>query len=263
MEQLNEAKDAIIIAISNNKGGVGKTTSTAAIAAALNRSGEKCLMIDADPQGNLGTHFGKKKNNASNLYKAITIAGDRIELPIIKSEDTADIVCSHMDLSKIDAEFSGEAGSVFILKEILEPYKKQYDYILIDCPPSLGMMTMLALTAANLVIIPVELAVFATDGMSNLMQLITKVKGRLNNALQDPIILMTKFDGRKTIQKNFIQLIKKNFKCFSTVIRSNSTVEYSQFNGNDIFKENEFSNVAIDFKKVAEEIINMNSYEQI
>lgn len=258
-----QEKEAIIIAITNNKGGVGKTTCTANIAVGLKKLGMKCLAIDADPQGNLGRHLGYEPEGRNNLYYAITTDDEKRlnELPILTS-GAVDIVCSHVNLTKIDSEFSNEIGSIFFLKDVLKPIRKQYDFILIDCPPQLGMITLNALATSQLAIVPIELDIFALEGMGRIFDAIERTRSHnINPELEEPLILMTKFDSRKSTQKKLAEKILKTHNCFSTLIRMNSTIEYTQFHKIDFFEENETSNAAIDYLNVCKELINHYNHE--
>ena len=171
---------AITISLSNHKGGVGKTTSTINISAALNQMGKKVLMIDLDPQANLTQSLGIK-NPALTIYDALKGNQKVKPLSLLKGFD---LIPSDLDLSAAEIELSGEAGREYILKEVLQPFSSSYDYIIIDCPPSLGLLTINAFTTSNEVIIPVQAQFLATQGMTKLIEIIEKIQKRLNKSLK-------------------------------------------------------------------------------
>ena len=174
-----------IIAVANQKGGVGKTTTAINLAASLAEAGQRVLLLDFDPQGNATSGFGLEEEDfAATIYEVITgksKLADAILQEVVKG---LDLVPSDMDLAAADVEFVDVGNKNYVLREALLPFKERYDYLLVDCPPSLGMLTVNALTAANGVIIPVETEFFALRGVALLMQSIEKVQTRINAGLK-------------------------------------------------------------------------------
>ncbi len=242
-----------IISIINHKGGVGKTTSAANIGAALKILGKKVLLIDIDPQANLTLHLGWDIDE-SNIYGAMN---GKYPLPIKQKEGFPDIVTSHLDLSAADIEFNNEAGREFLLRELLVPIKKDYDYIIIDCPPSLGVLTLNALSTSDTIIMAVEPGRFAIVGMGKLFDVVKKVKSRVNQDLEKVFILITKTDSRKIIHKDIIQTLHSTYEAntFNHVIRNNVAVEEAQMQGVDIFTYDSKSNAAEDYMNITKELI--------
>ena len=244
----------MIVSLINHKGGVGKTTSTASIGAGLVRMGKKVLLVDIDPQANLTINFSLSPEDGENIYEAIT---GKYALPIINHSSGVDIVKSTLDLSAAEIEVQNEPGREYLLKDLLNPIKKKYDYILIDCPPSLGILTINALSASDSIIIPIEPGRFSIAGMSKLLLIVDKVKNRLNKNLKTFRILITRYDGRKVIHRETSDMIRNHFKesVFETVIRSNVTIEESQMQGIDIFTLNPEANSSKDYASLCNEII--------
>lgn len=240
----------------NHKGGVGKTTSSANISAGLSRLGKKVLVIDLDSQANLTLHFGFKNVDKDNIYHALR---GTCKLPCIQINENLDLVPSHLDLSAAETELINEAGREYILRDLLKPIKDNYDYILIDCPPSLGLLTLNALSISHKIVIPVELSSFALAGMVKLFEIIDKVKTRLNSDLEDYHLLMTKVDRRKTIQKDIQTTILNTYKekVLATTINTNVALEEAQLIGQDIFNHNPSSSGAKDYENVCVEILNL------
>lgn len=243
-----------IIAFLNHKGGVGKTTSSVNVGAGLALKKKKVLLIDLDPQANLTLHFGLSVNTPKNIYGALR---GFHSLPIENIKKNLDVVTSTLDLSAAEMELNSEAGREFILRHLLEPVKSQYDYIIIDCPPSLGILTLNALAVSNTMIIPIEMSAFALAGMTKLFEIIEKVKLRLNPNLSDYKLLMTKVDSRKTIHRNIRDVVEVDYEknLFKTKIRTNVSLEEAQMVGKDIFEYSEKSMGAEDYEKICKELI--------
>lgn len=242
-----------VIAISNHKGGVGKTTSTANIGVALSLKNKKVLLIDLDPQANLSQNFGFM-NRVQNIYTAMKGNNPLDRLMVYHS---VDIVPSTLDLSGAEIELAGEAGNQFILKELIDQIKDQYDYVLIDCPPSLGLLTINAFTAADEIIIPLQAEFFATQGLAKMIDVIEKVKKRLNKDLEVGGVLITQYDSRKTLNREVAETAETFFKdkVFKTKIRNNIALAEAPAFTVDIFKHSPKSNGAEDYMAVTEEIL--------
>lgn len=243
-----------VISLLNHKGGVGKTTTAANLGIALGKK-NKVLLIDLDSQANLTNHLGFFPDN-KNIYNALR---GECGLPIVNYKKNIDLVCSHIDLSAADMEFITAVGREFLIQNLVEPYLKNYDYLILDCAPSLGLMTINALAISNIVIIPVELSAFALSGMAKLIEIINLFKERVNKQLKGFYILPARTDFRKTVHKDVYEEIKMLFpeNTLHTFIRSNVKIEESQINRTDIFEYEENSNGAIDYMRLANEIMNL------
>jgi len=233
-----------VIAIANHKGGVGKTTSTQNIGVALSREGKKTLLLDLDPQGNLSDAFGHE-DVAVSIYDALT---NKKELPIIKLRDNLDLIPSNLDLSVAEVELSGRTGREYILKDLIEAIRNNYDYVLIDCPPSLGLLTINALTACDEVYIPLDSHYFSMKGLDKLIFIIDQIKKRLNTEVKITGVFLTRFDKRVVVNKNIASMVKESFAetLFTTKIRNNIALVEAPIENKDIFTYAPSSNGAKD-----------------
>jgi chromosome partitioning protein len=242
-----------IISISNHKGGVGKTTSCVNIGAALALKGKKVLLIDLDAQANLTQSLGIE-NEEDNIYTAI-----RGKTNIKPVEVSKNLFCvpSSLDLSGAEVELSSEAGREFILSELLKPLKKQYDYILIDCPPSLALLTINAFTASDAVLIPLQAQFLALKGVVKLTDILERVKARLNKKLTLAGIFITQYDKRKVLNKEVAETIRQRYKgkVFKTEIRENIALAEAPTAKIDIFRYAPRSNGAADYKALTAEVV--------
>jgi len=243
-----------VISISNHKGGVGKTTSTINIGAGLNMLGKKVLLIDLDPQANLSQSLGITEPER-NIYGALRGEYNLQPIEILKGFH---LVPSVLDLSGAEVEMSGEAGREYILKELLEPLRGSYDFILIDSPPSLGLLTINALTASQEVYIPLQAQYLATQGLVKLIEIIDKIKKRLNKDLVIGGVFITQYDNRKLLNREVVATIEEHFKeeLFNTKIRDNVTLAEAPAQGEDIFRYNPRSYGAEDYLSICKEILN-------
>lgn len=241
-----------VISISNHKGGVGKTTSAVNIGAGLNRLGKRVLLIDLDPQANLSQSLGLI-NQGRNIYGAIRGEYKLEPIEIVKG---LDVIPSTLDLSGAEIELSGEAGREFILRELLEPLKGFYNFIIIDCPPSLGLLTINAFTASDQVFIPLQAEFLALQGLTKLMEVIEKIKKRLNKELQIGGVFITQYDNRKVLNRDVVATIQAHFtdEVFKTKIRDNIALAEAPAQGVDIFRYNQKSYGAEDYLSLCKEI---------
>jgi chromosome partitioning protein len=246
-----------VISIINHKGGVGKTTSTANLGAGLHLLGKKILLIDLDPQANLTINMGVNPHEmdssaCGNIYGALH---GKYPLPIVKCANGVDLVCSTLDLSVAEMELVNEPARESILKRLIDREKFLYDFILIDCPPSLGFLTLNALTASQSVIIPVELANFSLVGMKKLFEIMEKVRERINPELDGYRILVTRTDKRQSVHKELSEYLAKEFagRIFKTEIRSNVKILESQIEHTDIFTFDDTSKAATDYMRLCQE----------
>ena len=246
------------IAILNHKGGVGKTTTTLNLAAALQLKKKRVLVIDMDGQANLTESCGLSIEEDQTVYGAMR---GEYPLPLVKLENGLTVVPSCLDLSAAESELINEPGREMILRglvaRMLDNHK--FDYVLIDCPPSLGLLALNALTAADSLIIPVQAQYLAMRGMAKIMNVIEIVKERLNPGLTIGGVVITQFDKRKTLNKNVSELINESFcdKVFKTVIRDNVTLAEAPIKGKNIFEYNKNSNGAKDYMALALEVLNL------
>jgi chromosome partitioning protein len=247
-----------VICISNHKGGVGKTTSTLNIGAGLNILGKKVLLIDLDPQANLSQSLGLIEQEP-NIYSYLKGAAGNsketiVPVSVIKGFD---IIPSTLDLSGAEVEMSAEAGREYILRELLEPIRNKYDFILIDSPPSLGLLTINAFTAADEILIPLQAQYLAMQGLTKLLEVVDKIKNRLNKDLKIKGVFITQYDKRKVLNRDVVSAIQTHFndRVFTTMIRDNVALAEAPTQGLDIFRYNNKCNGAEDYLALCKEII--------
>src|ERR1700722_14068806 len=244
-----------VICLSNHKGGVAKTCSAVNIGPGLSKLGKLCLLIDLDPQANLSLSFGIRDPKYS-IYGALKCE-HTLKEAITTIYNKLDIVPATLDLSGAEIELSSEAGREVILRELIEPHKKKYDYIIIDCPPSLGLLTINALTASENVFIPLQAQYLALQGLTKLTEVIEKIKKRLNKHLTIGGVLITQYDSRKILNRDIAESIEHHFgeNVFKTKIRDNVALAESPSQGLDIFRYNSKSYGAKDYLDLCKEII--------
>ena len=242
-----------IIAISNHKGGVGKTTTVVNLTAGLASFKRKVLAVDLDPQANLTFSFGISKVETS-IYDALK---GNAPLPIINVKENLDITPSSLDLAGAEMELNAEAGREYIFKELIEPVRDKYDYILIDCPPSLGLLTINAFTAADEIIIPIQAHFLAIKGLTKILEVISKVKRRLNPKVEITGVIITLYDKRKVLHRDVEETIKTYFqdKVYNTKIRENIALAEAPAQGQDIFQYQASSRGAEDYYNLTLEFL--------
>ena len=241
-----------ILAISNNKGGVGKTTSTINLGAALAQIAGPVLLVDADPQANLSISLGLGTECQPNLYTAL----HQGKLEPVTITPGLDVIPSHLDLTAAEIELAGEAGREQVLKELLEPLTSRYRYILIDTPPSLGLLTINALTAAQEVFIPLQAEYLAVQGLQKLLDLIGKIKRRINPGLELGGVFITQYDSRKILNRDVSEGIQEALagKVLHCRIADNVALAEAPAKGQDIFRYQAKSKGAQDYLALAQEI---------
>jgi chromosome partitioning protein len=244
---------ATVISLLNHKGGVGKTTSTINIGAGLVEMGKKVLLIDLDPQANLTLSLGISRQKIT-IYESLRGEGD-LEPYTVKPG--LDVITSSLDLSGAEMELINEAGREYILRELLNPLSDVYDYILIDCPPSLGLLTLNALTSSRYVIIPLQTEFLALQGLAKIKQVIDKVKFRLNKKLDIIGVMATMYDNRRVLNRDVVETIHKFFgeKVFKTYIRDNVALAEAPAQRKDIFGYSPKSSGADDYLNICKELI--------
>jgi chromosome partitioning protein len=242
-----------VISISNHKGGVGKTTSAINIGAGLNLLKKKVLLIDLDPQANLTQSLGLT-NEAINIYGALR---GEYKLQPIEIFKGLDIIPSTLDLSGAEVELSSEPGREYILKELIEPLRASYDFIIIDSPPSLGLLTINSFTASDEILIPLQAQYLALQGLAKLVEVVDKIKQRLNKGLKVGGVFITQYDSRKVLNRDVVDTIQAHFKeeVFKTKIRDNIALAEAPAQGLDIFRYSSKSNGAEDYLALSKEVL--------
>ena len=246
------------IVIANQKGGVGKTTTAINLAACLGVLEKKVLLVDADPQANSTSGVGyDPREIKSGLYECL-IDNLSPRDAIVKTESpNLDLLPAHIDLVGAELELVNQQNREFILKGILEQVKSSYDYIIIDCAPSLGIVTTNALTAANSIIIPIQCEYFALEGLGKLLNTIKIVQNRLNKELDIEGLLLTMYDTRLRLSNQVVEEVKTHFQemVFNTIIQRNVRLSEAPSFGQTIIMHDANSKGAINYLTLAKEIL--------
>src|SRR4026207_326178 len=255
-----------IIGIANQKGGVGKTTTAINLAASLAVLEFKTLLVDADPQANSTAGVGFDLHNITNsLYDCmVNEAGARDVL--LKTEiPNLDLIPSHIDLVGAEIEMINYPNRELVLKNILDPIKDDYDFVVVDCSPSLGLITVNALTAADSVIVPVQCEFFALEGLGKLLNTIKIVQTRLNMNLEIEGILMTMYDGRLRLCNQVVSEVRKHFEniVFNTIIHRNSKLSEAPSVGKPVVLYDATSKGSMNYLNLAKEILQKNNMTKI
>jgi chromosome partitioning protein len=255
-----------IISLANQKGGVGKTTTTINLAASLAVLEQKVLVIDADPQANSTSGLGfDVKNVQSSIYECI-VDGVDAEKVVLKTEiANLDLIPSHIDLVGAEIEMLNLPNREKVLKNSIEKLKDIYDFIFIDCSPSLGLITVNALTASDSIIIPVQCEYFALEGLGKLLNTVKIIQNRLNKELAIEGFLLTMFDGRLNLSNQVYEEVKHHFQemVFDTVIQRNVKLSEAPSYGKPVILYDASSKGAINHMNLAREILQRNSMTQM
>ena len=259
---------AKIISFANQKGGVGKTTTCLNVATYMALMGKKVLIIDADPQGNATSGLGVSKSQEQNSIYNVIVGSVEVNNAIIKTKiDNLDIIPANIDLAGVEVELVYMENRENVLKNIFKQVTDQYDFICIDCPPSLGLLTINALTASNSVMIPIQCEFFALEGLSQLMNTVRLVKKKLNSALEIEGVVLTMRDSRSNLGQQVADEIRKFFgsSVFETSIPRNIRLAESPSHGMPIYFYDKRCSGAVAYMKLTEELLKKNnvSYKKI
>jgi chromosome partitioning protein len=250
---------SVVIAIANQKGGVGKTTTSINLGFALAELGRRVLLVDMDPQSALSGAMGLESNDVSNtIYDVLVDSAMPIEEVIHRVRPNVDVLPSNIDLAAAEVELVSALGREYILREALEPVRDRYDYVLIDAPPSLGLLTINALSAANQVIIPLQCEYLALRGMRFLLDTIHKIKTKINPRLEIRGILGTMYNQRTLHSQEVMDEIRSLFrdKVFDVVIKSSIRFAEAPVAHQSILEYDPRHDGAKAYRKLAEEIVN-------
>lgn len=248
-----------VIAVANQKGGVGKSTTAINLSACLAEKEKKVLTIDMDPQGNTTSGLGVDKNNVENTLYELLLGEAETKNTIVKNVvENVDLIPSNVNLSGAEIELIGVDEKEYILKKIIDKVRRKYDYIIIDCPPSLNMLTINALTAANSVLVPIQCEYYALEGLSQLIHTIDLVKDRLNKKLVMEGVVFTMYDARTNLSLQVVENVKDNLQqnIYKTIIPRNVRLAEAPSYGQPITLYDKKSAGAEAYRLLAEEVIN-------
>ena len=247
-----------IIAVANQKGGVGKTTTSINLAACLAEKGKKVLAVDMDPQGNLTSGLGVDKDSVEKSIYELIIGEVDIKDVINKEVlENLDIIPTSIDLSAAEIELIGVDDKEYILRNAIDQVKDQYDYVIIDCPPSLSMLTINAMTTADSVIVPIQCEYYALEGLSQLIHTVELVKDRLNSKLEIEGVVFTMYDARTNLSLQVVENVKDNLQqnIYKTIIPRNIRLAEAPSYGLPINKYDPKSTGAESYMRLADEVI--------
>lgn len=247
-----------IIAIANQKGGVGKTTTAINLSACLAEQGQKVLVVDIDPQGNTTSGFGVDKNEVENTVYEVILKECNITDAIIEDViDNLDLLPSNVNLAGAEIDLIDVDSREYILKESIGSVRDKYDYVILDCPPSLSMLTVNAMTAANTVLVPIQCEYYALEGLTQLIHTINLVKKKLNPSLELEGVVFTMFDSRTNLSLQVVENVKDNLKqnIYKTIIPRNIRLAEAPSHGLPINLYDPKSSGAESYKLLAQEVM--------
>ena len=247
-----------IIAIANQKGGVGKTTTAINLSASLASLGQKVLALDMDPQGNMTSGLSVNKDEVENTVYDLIIGNIGIEECICKEVyENLDVLPSNVNLSAAEIELIGVDDKEYILRNAIDQVKDQYDFVIIDCPPSLSMLTINAMTTADSVIVPIQCEYYALEGLSQLIHTVELVKDRLNSKLEIEGVVFTMYDARTNLSLQVVENVKDNLQqnIYKTIIPRNIRLAEAPSYGLPINKYDPKSTGAESYMRLADEVI--------
>ena len=248
---------AKIIAVTNQKGGVGKTTTAVNLAVGLAARGKKVLLVDSDPQGNATSGLGVDKSALTNTIYQVLIKTLKLPDTVLTTEHGVDLVPSTVDLAGAEVELTAAVARESRMKQALDMVRSDYDYILIDCPPSLGLLTLNALTACDEVLLPVQCEFYALEGLAQLLSTIELVRDNLNPAIEINGLVMTMFDSRTRLAAQVVDEVKEAFgdKLYSTLIPRNVRISEAPSFGLPVLTYDPASKGAEAYSDLVEEVL--------
>lgn len=253
-----------VIAVANQKGGVGKSTTAINLSACLAEKGKRVLIIDVDPQGNATSGLGVDKNSAETTLYELMLGEVEIEQVLVKNViDNLDLIPSNINLSGAEIELLEIEDKEYVLRNSISQVRDSYDYIIMDCPPSLNMLTINALTASNSVIVPIQCEYYALEGLSQLIQTIELVKDRLNESLYIEGIVFTMYDARTNLSMQVVENVKSHLQqhIYNTVIPRNVRLAEAPSYGEPVILYDSKSTGAESYRALAGEVMSREEEE--